>query len=114
MLVLGPGSTHLVTAANLWPRYDHIESCVAVHIQRVNYLVNTRLFAGKCTLLITRDTAFYAIILGILEKLGWTHGLDRWAGPMGWVLGLDPWAGLMDSGLLQVNIRSVPTNSVYV
>ena len=31
MLVLGPGSTHLVTAANLWPRYDHIESCVAVH-----------------------------------------------------------------------------------
>ena len=31
MLVLGPGSTHLVTAANMWPRYDHIESCVAVH-----------------------------------------------------------------------------------
>ena len=31
MLVLGPDSTHLVTAANLWPRYDHIESCVAVH-----------------------------------------------------------------------------------
>ena len=31
MLVLGTGSTHLVTAANLWPRYDHIESCVAVH-----------------------------------------------------------------------------------
>ena len=31
MLVLGPGSTHLVTAANLWPRYDHTESCVAVH-----------------------------------------------------------------------------------
>ena len=31
MLVLGPGSTHLVTAANLWPQYDHIESCVAVH-----------------------------------------------------------------------------------
>ena len=30
-MVLGPGSTHLVTAANLWPRYDHIESCVAVH-----------------------------------------------------------------------------------
>ena len=26
MLVLGSGSTHLVTAANLWPRYDHIES----------------------------------------------------------------------------------------
>ena len=31
MLVLGPGSTHLVTAGNLWSRYDHIESCVAVH-----------------------------------------------------------------------------------
>ena len=31
MLVLGPGSTHVVTAANLWPRYDHIESCGAVH-----------------------------------------------------------------------------------
>ena len=31
MLVLGPGSTHLVTAANLWPRYDHIGSCVAMH-----------------------------------------------------------------------------------
>ena len=31
MLVLGPGSTHLVTAANLWPGYKHIESCVAVH-----------------------------------------------------------------------------------
>ena len=28
---VGPGSTHLVTAANLWPRYDHVESCVAVH-----------------------------------------------------------------------------------
>ena len=51
---------------------------------------------------------------GILEKLGWTHGPDRWAGPMGWTDGLDPWTGLMDSGLLQVNIRSVPTNSVYV
>ena len=31
MLVLGPGSTHLVTVANLWPRYEDIESCVAVH-----------------------------------------------------------------------------------
>ena len=31
MLVLGPRSTDLVTVANLWPRYDHIESCVAVH-----------------------------------------------------------------------------------
>ena len=26
-----PGSTHLIMAANLWPRYDHIESCIAVH-----------------------------------------------------------------------------------
>ena len=24
-------STHLISAANLWPRYNHIESCVAVH-----------------------------------------------------------------------------------
>ena len=31
MLVLGPDSTHLVTTANLCPRYDHIESCVALH-----------------------------------------------------------------------------------
>ena len=31
MLGLGPGSTHLVMAANPWPRYEHIESCVAVH-----------------------------------------------------------------------------------
>ena len=27
-LVLGPGRAHLVTAANLWPRYDHIESAL--------------------------------------------------------------------------------------
>ena len=44
MLVLGLGSSYLVTAANLWPRYDHIESYVAV--QRVNCLVNIRLFSG--------------------------------------------------------------------
>ena len=31
MLTLGPGGTHLVTAANLWPQYNHTESCVAVH-----------------------------------------------------------------------------------
>ena len=31
MLILGRGSTHLETAANLWPRYDHIESCIVVH-----------------------------------------------------------------------------------
>ena len=31
MLVLGPDTTHLVTAAIMWPRYRHIESCVAVH-----------------------------------------------------------------------------------
>ena len=51
MLVLGPGSIHLVTAANLWPRYDHIESCV----------VNARL-------LIMCDTAFYAIIHVFMDK----------------------------------------------
>ena len=27
----GPGSTHLVMTANMCPRYDHIESSVAVH-----------------------------------------------------------------------------------
>ena len=31
ILVLGPGTTHLVTAAILWPRYKHTESCTAVH-----------------------------------------------------------------------------------
>ena len=31
MLILGQGSTHLGTAAILWPRYEHIECCVAVH-----------------------------------------------------------------------------------
>ena len=31
MLVLGPVRTYLVTAAILWPRYRHIESCVALH-----------------------------------------------------------------------------------
>ena len=31
MFVLGPGSTHLVTEAKLWPRYDLIESCIAVY-----------------------------------------------------------------------------------
>ena len=31
MLVLGPGITHLVRAANLWPRYYYTEICVAVH-----------------------------------------------------------------------------------
>ena len=31
MLVLGQDNAHLVTAAILWPQYEHIESCVAVH-----------------------------------------------------------------------------------
>ena len=31
MLVLGPGNTHLVMAANLWPPYEHTESYVAMH-----------------------------------------------------------------------------------
>ena len=33
MLILGPGSTHPVTAANLWPRYGHITDfflCISV------------------------------------------------------------------------------------
>ena len=32
MLGLGPGSTHLVTAANMWPRYDHIDLFVCVEV----------------------------------------------------------------------------------
>ena len=47
------------------PRYDRIESCVAVHSQHVNCLVNTRFFAFNARLLImliTCDTAFYAIM----------------------------------------------------
>ena len=43
---LRAGTTHLVTSAIMWPRYRHIESCIAVHEQRVNCLVNTWLFAG--------------------------------------------------------------------
>ena len=31
MVILGLGNTHLTTAANLWPRYNHTESCVAMH-----------------------------------------------------------------------------------
>ena len=31
MLVPGLCSTHLVTATILWPRYEYIESCIAVH-----------------------------------------------------------------------------------
>ena len=49
VLVLGPDSIHMVTAAILWPWYMHIETFVAMHEQRVNCLVNTRLFAGQCT-----------------------------------------------------------------
>ena len=42
-------------SANLWPRNDHIESFVAVHQQRVNCLVNTRLFAVNATLITPGD-----------------------------------------------------------
>ena len=63
MLVLGPGSTHLVTAANLWPWYDHIESCVAMHKQHVNCLVNNGFSLVNARLLIMCGTAFYAIML---------------------------------------------------
>ena len=31
MLILGQGSTHLMTAAILWLRYEHIGSCIAMH-----------------------------------------------------------------------------------
>ena len=31
IFILGMGSTHFVMAANLWPWYDHTESCIAVH-----------------------------------------------------------------------------------
>ena len=31
VLVLRPDTTHFMTATILWPRYTHIESCVAVH-----------------------------------------------------------------------------------
>ena len=51
VLVLASSRTYLVTAAILWPRYRHIESCVAVGVSPVN-----------ARLLITCDTAFYAII----------------------------------------------------
>ena len=62
ILNISRSCTHIVTAANFWTRYDHIESCVAVHLQRVNYPVNTRLLPVNARLLITCDTAFYAIM----------------------------------------------------
>ena len=62
MLVLGPGSTHLMTAAILWPWYRHIESYVAcINSAWIALLihgfspVNARLF-------ITCGIAFYVII----------------------------------------------------
>ena len=55
MLVLGPGSTHLVTAAKLLARYGNIESCV-------NFLLIHSFSSVNAWLLITCDTAFYAII----------------------------------------------------
>ena len=68
MLVLGPGSTHLVTAANPWPPYEHIESCDALLIHSFSPV--------SARLLLTCDTAFYAIIyveLQLLEHL-WDYG----------------------------------------
>ena len=62
ILVLGQGSTHLVMAAILWPLYEHIESCVAVHLQHMNCLVNTWISSVNAQLLIMCDTTFYAII----------------------------------------------------
>ena len=72
MLVQGPGSKHLMMTADhfqiskcggliWWPWYKHTESYVAMHLQRMNFLVNLRLFA-EMQLLIVCGTAFYAII----------------------------------------------------
>ena len=62
MLILGPGSTHLVTAANLWPLYDHTESCVAMINSALIALLIHGFSLVNARLLITYDTAFYAII----------------------------------------------------
>ena len=51
--------------------------------------------------------------MGILEKLGWTHGVDRWDGPVGWVLGLDPWTWAQGQDLNKVKTSKLLAN-VYV
>ena len=63
MLVQGQGSTYLVTAAILWPRYEHIEYYVAVHYSAWIALLIHGFSPVNARLLITCDTAFYAIIL---------------------------------------------------
>ena len=50
---------------------------------------------------------------GILEKLGWTHGVDRWDGPVGWVLGLDRWAWTQGQDLNKVKTSKLLAN-VYL
>ena len=97
MHIIGPGSTHLVTAANLWPGtiiLKIVQPCInsawiALFIHGFSP-VNARL-------LITCDTAFYAIIvlnnwrfteetikalttlLGRLSlSVGWENGPERW------------------------------------
>ena len=47
---------------------------------------------------------------GILEKLGWTHGVDRWDGPVGWVLGLDPWSWAQGQDLNKVKTSKLLAN----
>ena len=64
MLVLGPGSTHLITA-NLWSRYGNIESCVAVHNSAWIDLLIYGFSQVNARLLITCGTAFYAIMFVI-------------------------------------------------
>ena len=48
--------------------------------------------------------------VGILEKLGWTHGVDRWDGPVGWVLGLDPWTWAQGQDLNKVKTSKLLAN----
>ena len=50
---------------------------------------------------------------GIQEKLGWTHGVDRWDGPVGWVLGLDRWAWAQGQDLNKVRTSKLLAN-VYL
>ena len=59
MLVLGQDSTHLMTAAILWPRHDHIESCVACINSAWIALLIHGFSPVNAWLLITCHTALY-------------------------------------------------------
>ena len=52
--------------SNSVARYEHIESCIALHQQRVNCLLMHDFLQVNARLLITCDTAFYAIIIFVL------------------------------------------------